>query len=40
MLMCLSIENPNRQWIIVLFMNKVTFAMYVTIEILFLENNI
>lgn len=32
-LMCLSIENPNRQRIIVLFMNEVTFAMYVTIEI-------
>jgi hypothetical protein len=29
-LVCLSIDNPNKTWIVVSFINKVTFAMYVT----------
>jgi hypothetical protein len=31
-LVCLSIDNPNMKWIIVSFINKVTFAMYDTIQ--------
>jgi hypothetical protein len=30
-LMCLSIENPNKKWIDIKFVIKATFAMYVTI---------
>jgi hypothetical protein len=29
-LACLLIKNPNKTWIVVSFINKVTFAMYVT----------
>jgi uncharacterized membrane protein YfhO len=28
-LVCLSIDNLNKTWIVVSFINKVTFAMYV-----------
>jgi hypothetical protein len=31
-LVCLSIDNPNKKWIIVSFINKVAFAMYDTIQ--------
>jgi len=31
-LVCLSIDNPNKKWIIISFINKVAFAMYDTIQ--------
>jgi len=30
-LVCLSIENPNKKWIFIPFIIKATFAMYVAI---------
>jgi hypothetical protein len=31
-LVCLLIENPNKKWIIISFINKVAFAMYDIIQ--------
>jgi hypothetical protein len=35
-LMCLSIDNPNKECIVVPFINNVAFAMYVVLSMKFL----